>query len=61
MIAISVFLAVLQKGSGTIQTIYNIPEAAAQLLIGLILFFMLGCEFFLNYKLIFKNTKKEAA
>jgi len=59
MIAISTFLAVLQKGSGTIQTIYNIPEAAAQLLIGLILFFMLGCEFFLNYKLIFKNTKRE--
>jgi len=56
MIAISFFLAILQKGSGTIQTIYNIPEAAAQLLIGLILFFMLGCEFFLNYKLIFKGS-----
>jgi len=59
MIAISVFLAILQKGSGTIQTIYNIPESAAQLLIGLILFFMLGCEFFLNFKLVFKNSKKE--
>jgi len=57
MIAISVFLAVLQKGSGTIQTIYNIPSSVAQMLIGLILFFMLGCEFFLNYRLIFKKTK----
>jgi len=55
MIAISVFLAVLQKGSGTIQTIYKIPSAAASMLIGLILFFMLGCEFFLNYRLIFKT------
>jgi len=61
MIAISVFLAVLQKGSGTIQTIYNIPSAAAQMLIGLILFFMLGCEFFLNYKLIFRNSLKGEA
>ena len=58
MIAISVFLAILQKGSGTIQTIYNIPSSVAQMLIGLILFFMLGCEFFLNYKLIFKDFKK---
>jgi len=58
MIAISVFLAILQKGSGTIQTIYNIPLAAAQMLIGLILFFMLGCEFFLNYRLIFKGSRK---
>jgi len=61
MIAISVFLAVLQKGSGTIQTIYNIPSSAAQMLIGLILFFMLGCEFFLNYRLIFRNSKKGGA
>jgi len=59
MIAISVFLAVLQKGSGTIQTIYNIPSSVAQMLIGLILFFMLGCEFFLNYKLIFKGSNKK--
>ena len=55
MIAISVFLAMLQKGSGTIQTIYRIPSSAASMLIGLILFFMLGCEFFLNYKLVFKK------
>ncbi|MCL2627979.1 MAG: ABC transporter permease [Oscillospiraceae bacterium] len=55
MIAISVFLAILQKGSGTIQTIYKIPSSAASMLIGLILFAMLGCEFFLNYKLIFKK------
>ena len=57
MIAISIFLATLQKGSGTIQTIYRIPSSAANMLIGLILFFMLGCEFFLNYKLIFRNQK----
>ena len=61
MIAISLFLAVLQKGSGTIQTIYKIPSSAASILIGLILFFMLGCEFFLNYKLVFKSSKKEVA
>jgi len=61
MIAISIFLAVLQKGSGTIQTIYNIPSSAASMLIGLILFFMLGCEFFLNYRLIFRDSKKGEA
>jgi ABC-type uncharacterized transport system permease subunit len=58
MIIISVFLAVLTKGSNTIQTNFKIPASASQVLIGLILFFMLGCEFFINYRLIFRSRKR---
>lgn len=61
MILISVFLGVLQKGSNSIQTIYKIPSSASEILTGLILFFMLACEFFLNYKLIFRHSGKGAA
>ena len=57
MILISVFLAMLQKGSNTIQTNYKIPLSASEILTGLILFFMLACEFFLNYRLVFRQRK----
>jgi simple sugar transport system permease protein len=61
MILISVFLAVLQKGSNSIQTIYKIPASMADILTGLILFFMLACEFFLAYKVVFRHSGKESA
>ncbi len=57
MIAISIFLAVLKKGSNTIQTNFKIPASASDVLTGIILFFMLGCEFFINYRLIFRSNK----
>jgi len=61
MILVSLFIAVLQRGSSSIQTSHGIPASAASLLTGLILFFMLGCEFFINYQLIFRKRGKENA
>lgn len=52
MVVISLFIAVLQKGSLTIQSTFQIPISAADILIGLILFFMLGAEFFSSYRLV---------
>ncbi|HPR79211.1 MAG TPA: ABC transporter permease, partial [Candidatus Limiplasma sp.] len=63
MIIYACFIAVLQRGSNRIQTTMGIPKSAADMLIGIILFFMLGVEFFINYRLIFrtKQVKREAA
>jgi simple sugar transport system permease protein len=58
MVAVSAFLAILQKGSNRIQTDFKIPASASSLLTGIILFFMLGCEFFITYKLIFRKGQK---
>ena len=58
MIIITAFLAILTKGANTIQTNFKIPASASSVLIGLILFFMLGCEFFISYRLIFRKGKK---
>ena len=55
MVLVSLFIALLQKGANAIQTTFKIPLSAAEVLTGLILFFMLGCEFFLNYRLIFRK------
>ncbi len=53
-------IAVLERGANRIQTTFKIPASAADVLIGVILFFMLGCEFFINYKLVFRSRKERA-
>ncbi len=59
MIFFSALIAVLQKGANRIQTTFKIPSSAAEVLIGIILFFMLGCEFFINYRLVFRSRKEQ--
>jgi simple sugar transport system permease protein len=51
VMAVSFLFAVMQKGSSVIQTQYNIPSAMADILQGIILFFVLGSEFFIRYRL----------
>ncbi|MDO4732190.1 MAG: ABC transporter permease [Bacillota bacterium] len=59
MVVVAAFIAVLEKGANRIQSSFGIPESAADVLIGIILFFMLGCEFFINYKVIVRGRKGE--
>ena len=63
MVGISALLAVLQKGADTLNTQMGIPASLSDVITGVLLFFMLGCEFFINYRLIFRSSKteKEAA
>lgn len=56
MIAISMLLAILEKGAGSLNTRLAVPASVSDIIIGLLLFCMLGCEFFINYKLIFRNS-----
>ena len=57
MVLISFFLAILEKGASTINTVTNnaIPESMSDMLTGIILFCMLGSEFFIRYRLIFRG------
>jgi simple sugar transport system permease protein len=62
MVLMAAFLAILGKGANTIQTNFKIPASASKVLTGMILFFMLACEFFIQYRLIFRHkARKEAA
>ena len=62
MVGISAMLAVLSKGAETLQTRMAVPTSISDIITGILLFCMLGCEFFINYKLIFrKNAHKEVA
>ena len=61
MVGISVLLAVLEKGADTLQTQLAVPASISDIITGIFLFCMLGCEFFINYRLIFRGGHKEGA
>ena len=57
MIGISAMLAIIQKGSDTLQTRMSVPVSISDIITGILLFFMLGCEFFINYRVIFRGKE----
>lgn len=59
MIGISGLLAVLQKGAATLQTRMDVPASISDIITGIFLFCMLGCEFFINYQMIFRGSHQE--
>ncbi len=59
MILVSLLLMFLKKGAIQIASQYNLNDYASEMLTGIILFFILGSEFFINYRLVF-HKKKEA-
>ncbi|MPQ33333.1 ABC transporter permease [Clostridium estertheticum] len=58
IVIVSILFAALVQGASFIQTAFGIPEAAAQLIQAIILFFVLGSEFFTKYKINFKTKGK---
>ena len=61
MILASLLLAFLEKGAGAISTRFGLNHSFADILTGIILFFIIGCEFFISYKLSFRKTAKKEA
>ena len=58
MVAISALLAILTKGAETLQTRLAVPTSISDIITGILLFCMLGCEFFINFRLVFRTGKK---
>ena len=59
MILISALLTFLDKGAVQIATDYGLNEYASQIVSGIMLFFILGSEFFINYQLRFRSKKAQ--
>lgn len=55
MILVSFFLVFLENGAREIASQYGLNDYASQMITGIILFFILGSEFFINYRLIFRS------
>ena len=58
MILISFLLVFLQKGAIQIASQFNLNDYASNIITGIILFFILGSEFFINYRVIPRGRKE---
>ena len=61
MVATSFLIVFLQQGVNQVATDCNISNAFPNIIVGIILFFIIGCEFFINYKIMFRGKKEVAA
>ena len=60
MILTSFLLVFLQLGAKEVATSFYLNESFSEILTGIILFFIIGCEFFITYKIQFAKSSKEA-
>ena len=60
MVITSFLIVFLQRGAGEIATAFRLNESVADILTGIIIFFIIGCEFFINYQINKRSKQKEA-
>ena len=60
MVVTSLLLVVLSRGASEISSVFSLNHSFADILTGIILFFIIGSEFFLTYKVSLRKGKKEA-
>ena len=60
MIFTSLLIVVLSRGASEISSVFSLNHSFADILTGIILFFIIGSEFFINYKVSLRKSKKEA-
>lgn len=58
MILTSALIVFLSRGASEIATAYSLNTSFSEILTGIIIFFIIGCEFFIRYRLSFR-TKSE--
>ncbi len=59
MVVTSFLIVFLQRGASEIATNFNLNESVADILTGVIIFFIIGCEFFINYQIKPHRKHKE--
>ncbi len=62
MIFTSLLIIFMDRGASEISTAFELNQSFADILTGIILFFIIGCEFFIRYQISFvkANGKEEA-
>ena len=59
MIFTSFLLVLLSRGASEISTRFMLNHSFADILTGIILFFIIGSEFFINYQIHFRKPEKK--
>ena len=55
ILLVTFLLSVLEKGSSVVQSSFGLSSDCADVLQGIILFFILGCELFIRYQFVFRG------
>lgn len=55
MILTSFLIIFLSRGASEIAMTFGLNESFSDIVTGIILFFIIGCEFFISYKIVFKR------
>ena len=58
MILTSFLIVFLERGAEQVSSQFRLPSAISDIVTGIILFFIIGCEFFLQYKIVFSKRKE---
>ena len=58
MIFTTLLIVVLSRGAENVSMTLGLNKSFSDILTGIILFFIIGCEFFINYKIHFNIAKK---
>ncbi len=61
IMVISLLFSVLEKGSSVIQSSFGLSTDCSDVLQGIILFFVLACEFFIRYRFVFRQKSQGGA
>lgn len=56
MVATSFLIIFMDRGASEISTTFGLNESFADILTGILLFFIIGCEFFIKYRLVLKKS-----
>ena len=59
MIMTSFLLVFMQRGASEISTVYGLNQSFGDILTGIILFFIVGSEFFISYKISFRHAARK--
>ncbi len=59
MIGSAAFVTFLDQGAAQVTTKFNIDSAFPDMMVGIVLFFIIGCEFFIGYRLKFRQRTKK--
>ena len=59
MIGTSLFITFLDQGSAQVSTNFNVDSSFPSMIVGVVLFFIIGCEFFIGYKIKFRESLKK--
>ena len=55
ILVVSLLFSILEKGSSVVQSSFGLSSDSADVLQGIILFFILGCELFIRYKFVMRG------